>query len=450
MKKLPKGRVAVTLEARNFFNRFLHNESVGGILLLICAVISLVCANVPELNFLHEIWKQDAGITIGNFSLNMKIEHWINDGLMAIFFFVVGLEIKREMLVGELSSFRHAILPIFAAVGGMIVPALIFSIFNSGTPSANGWGIPMATDIAFAIGILSLLGNRVPVGLKVFLTALAIVDDLGAIIVLAIFYPTHALHLDMLLYAGLVVLFLYTLNRNKVHNLLLYIIPGIVLWWLILQSGIHATIAGVILALTIPSKTVINEVRFSVRMKYLLQKFKEVSNSEIEVLANSDQQHIIHQMDNHIEEINPLMHKFESALHPWVTFFIMPVFALANSGVVLAGGVFQDSVPPVAIGIFFGLLAGKPIGIFLFSLLSVKLKLAELPTGTNWKQVFALGTIAGIGFTMSIFIDSLAFSDPALINIGKAAILGTSSLAAVLGLLAVASTCKRNKPVYKK
>lgn len=445
MGKLQKGRVTMTLEARNFFNRFLHNESIGGILLLICAIISLVCANVPELNFLHDIWKQDAGISIGSFSLNMKIEHWINDGLMAIFFFVVGLEIKREMLVGELSSFKHAALPIFAAVGGMIVPALIYSLFNGGTPSANGWGIPMATDIAFAIGILSLLGNRVPVGLKVFLTALAIVDDLGAIIVLAIFYPTHALHFDMLLYAALVAGFLYLLNRNKVRGTLFYIIPGVVLWWLILQSGIHATIAGVILALTIPSKTLINEVRFSVRMKYLLQKFKDVSNSEIEVLANPHQQHIIHQMDNHIEEINPLMHKFESALHPWVTFAIMPIFALANSGVELSGGLMQDSIPPVAIGIFLGLFLGKPIGIFLFSLISVKLKFAELPSGTNWKQVFALGMIAGIGFTMSIFIDSLAFDDQNLVNIGKAAILGTSSIAAIFGLLAVSLTCRKKR-----
>ncbi|MBQ3521795.1 MAG: Na+/H+ antiporter NhaA [Bacteroidales bacterium] len=445
MGKLQKGRVTMTLEARNFFNRFLHNESIGGILLLICAIISLVCANVPELNFLHDIWKQDAGISIGSFSLNMKIEHWINDGLMAIFFFVVGLEIKREMLVGELSSFKHAALPIFAAVGGMIVPAIIYALFNGGTPSANGWGIPMATDIAFAIGILSLLGNRVPVGLKVFLTALAIVDDLGAIIVLAIFYPTHALHFDMLLYAALVAGFLYLLNRNKVRGTLFYIIPGVVLWWLILQSGIHATIAGVILALTIPSKTLINEVRFSVRMKYLLQKFKDVSNSEIEVLANPHQQHIIHQMDNHIEEINPLMHKFESALHPWVTFAIMPIFALANSGVELSGGLMQDSIPPVAIGIFLGLFLGKPIGIFLFSLISVKLKFAELPSGTNWKQVFALGMIAGIGFTMSIFIDSLAFDDQNLVNIGKAAILGTSSIAAILGLLAVSLTCRKKR-----
>ncbi len=440
--KIPK-RAVMTLEARNFFNQFLHNESIGGILLLICAIISLVCANVPSLGFLHELWHKEAGISIGDFTLSMKIEHWINDGLMAIFFFVVGLEIKREMLVGELSSFRHAALPIFAAVGGMVVPALIYSLFNSGTPSANGWGIPMATDIAFALGILSLLGRRVPVGLKVFLTALAIVDDLGAIVVLAIFYPTHALHFDMLLYAAIVVIFLMIMNRNKVRNVLFYIIPGFVLWWLILQSGIHATIAGVILAMTIPSRTVINEVKFSVRIKYLLNKFKDVSNSEIEVLANPQQQHIIHQMDKHIQEINPLMHKFEAALHPWTTFLIMPLFALANSGVEITFRLFTSPVPAVATGIFFGLLLGKPIGIFLFSLLSVKLRIAELPQGTNWKQVWALGMIAGIGFTMSIFIDSLAFKDIDLVNLGKATILITSTLAAVLGLVAMMITCKK-------
>ncbi|MBR5856787.1 MAG: Na+/H+ antiporter NhaA [Bacteroidales bacterium] len=440
--KIPK-RAVMTLEARNFFNQFIHNESIGGILLLICAIVSLVCANMPSLDFVHELWHKDAGITIGNFSITMRIGHWINDGLMAIFFFVVGLEIKREMLVGELSSFKHAALPIFAAVGGMIVPAVIYFLFNNGTPSVNGWGIPMATDIAFALGILSLLGKRVPVGLKVFLTALAIVDDLGAIIVLAIFYPTHTLHFDMLAYAALVVGFLMILNRNKVRSVLLYIIPGLLLWWLILQSGIHATIAGVILAMTIPSRTVINEVKFFVRVKHLLGKFKEASNSEVEVLANPKQQYIIHQIDKHVEEINPLMHKFEASLHPWTTFLIMPLFALANSGVEITWRLFTSPVPAVATGIFFGLLLGKPIGIFLFSLLSVKLGIAELPQGTRWRQIFALGMIAGIGFTMSIFIDSLAFKDINLINLGKATILITSTLAAVLGLLAMMVTCKK-------
>lgn len=426
------------LATRNFFNSFLHNESVGGIMLMICAVIALVCANVPQLGFLHDLWHTDMGLSIGGFTLEMSLEMWINDFLMAIFFFVVGLEIKREMMVGELSSFKQAALPILAAVGGMVVPAIIYFAFNYDNPdSISGWGIPMATDIAFALGVLSLLGKRAPLGLKVFLTALAIVDDLGAIIVLAVFYPTHALHFDMLAYASAIVLFLYILNRKKVNNPLLYVLPGLVLWYFIYQSGIHATIAGVILALTIPSKTVINEVRFFEGMKYWLDRFKEVSHDEVEALENKEQQHIIYQMNENVRNMTPLMHKFEAGLHPWVTFFIMPVFALANAGVELSGGLVSFPVPDVALGIFFGLLCGKPIGIFIFSFIAVKTKVAELPKGTTWLQLSALGIMAGIGFTMSIFIDGLAFEDQNLINIGKAAILGTSFVAAVVGCLAV-------------
>ena len=430
--------ITSSIAARNFLAAFLHNEAIGGILLMICAVVALMCANIPQLGFLHELWDTNVGINIGSFSLEMSLELWINDFLMAIFFFVVGLEIKREMMVGELSSLKQASLPILAAVGGMVVPAIIYSVFNWSNPeSASGWGIPMATDIAFALGVLSLLGKRVPLGLKVFLTALAIVDDLGAISVLAIFYPTHALHFDMLVYAAVIVLLLFTFNRNRVNNPLMYVIPGIFLWYFIFQSGIHATIAGVILALTIPSKTVINEVRFSVSIKYWLEKFKHVSNSEVEVLANPEQQHILHQMEKNVRNMSPLMHKFEAGLHPLVTFFIMPVFALANAGVAISGDLFTFPIPSVATGIFFGLLCGKPLGIFLFSLAAVKMRIAELPQGTNWKQIFALGIIAGIGFTMSIFIDGLAFSNENLINIGKAAILGTSLVAALAGCAAV-------------
>lgn len=434
------------LATRNFLNSFLHNESVGGIILMICAVIALMCANIPQLGFVSELWHTKIGINAGSFNLEMSLEMWINDFLMAIFFFVVGLEIKREMLVGELSSLKHAALPILAAAGGMVVPAIIYFAFNYGNPdSISGWGIPMATDIAFALGVLSLLGKRAPLGLKVFLTALAIVDDLGAIIVLAIFYPTHALHLDMLGYAALVVLFLYILNRKKVNTPMLYLLPGLVLWYFIYRSGIHATIAGVILALTIPSRTVINEVRFSVGMKYWLDKFKVASNSEVEVLANTEQQHILHEMEKNVRNMSPLMHKFEAGLHPLVTFFIMPVFALANAGVALTGDLFSYPVPPVAVGIFFGLLLGKPLGIFLFSFMAVKTGIAELPKGTTWMQVLALGIIAGIGFTMSIFIDGLAFSDQGLVNIGKAAILGTSFVAALLGCLAVYLTSPKTE-----
>ena len=434
------------LATRNFLNSFLHDESVGGIILVICAAIALLCANVPQLGFVNDMWHTNIGINIGSFNLEMSLEMWINDFLMAIFFFVVGLEIKREMMVGELSSLKQAALPILAAVGGMVVPAIIYFTFNYGNPdSVSGWGIPMATDIAFALGVLSLLGKRVPLGLKVFLTALAIVDDLGAIIVLAIFYPTHALHFDMLGYAALVVLFLYILNRRRVNSPMLYLLPGLVLWYFIYRSGIHATIAGVILALTIPSRTVINEVKFSASMKYWLDKFKDESHSEVAVLANPEQQHILYQINGNVKNMTPLMHRFEARLHPWVTFFIMPVFALANAGVELGGGLFQFPVPAAALGIFFGLLCGKPIGIFLFSFFAVKTKIAELPKGTAWKQIFALGVVAGIGFTMSIFIDGLAFESEKLINIGKAAILGTSVVAAVVGCLAVYLTSGKVK-----
>ncbi len=430
--------LSTTLAVRNYFNGFLHNQSIGGIVLVFCAAIALLCANLPQLGFVHDMWKTNMGITIGSFTLQMTLEQWINDALMAVFFFVVGLEIKREMMVGELSSIKQASLPILAAVGGMVVPAIIYSFFNYSNPdSISGWGIPMATDIAFALGVLSLLGNRAPLGLKIFLTALAIVDDLGAIIVLAIFYPTHALHLDMLLYAGIVALCLYALNRSGVNKRWPYGILGIVLWYFVFESGIHATISGVILALTIPSRTVINEVRFSVGMRYWLNKFKQHSNSEVEVLANPEQQHIIHQISASVRNMDPLMHRFEASLHPWVTFFIMPVFALANAGVEITGDLFSLPIPSVAMGIFFGLLCGKPIGIFLFSYIAVKCKIAELPAGTKWKQIFALGIIAGIGFTMSIFIDGLAFADQQLINIGKVAILCTSLVAAIVGCGAV-------------
>lgn len=273
-----------------------------------------------------------------------------------------------------------------------------------------------------------------------FLTALAIVDDLGAIIVLAIFYPSHALHFDMLLYAALIVAVLAAFNRLRVNRPLMYIVPGLFLWYFVYESGIHATISGVILALTIPSKTVINEVKFSVSIKYWIEKFRHASNSEVEVLANTEQQHIIHQISKSTKDICPLMHKFEHGLHPWVTFFIMPVFALANAGVELTGDLFSTPVSAVVPGIFFGLLLGKPVGIFLFSLAAVRSSIAELPLGIKWKQVFALGVIAGIGFTMSIFIDGLAFEDMELVNVGKATILGTSLIAALTGCAAVYMT----------
>lgn len=431
-------------KVRGMLHSFLESQTSGGLVLLICTVIALVVANVPALQHLQELWHIEAGFSIGNFKIEMSVMHWINDALMAVFFFVVGLEIKREMLVGELSSVKKATLPIFAALGGMLVPAAIYAIFNHGTPTSNGWGIPMATDIAFAVGVISILGKRCPSALKIFLLALAIVDDLGAIIVLALFYPSHELNFVFMGLALVVFLILILFNKMKVNSPYVYMMFGLVLWYFVFRSGIHATIAGVLLAITIPSKTTINEVRFFVKVKHLLEKFKENGNSEVEVLANPKQMEVIHDINEEVDAINPLMHRFESALHPISHFLIIPLFALANAGVTLDGSILQMSpMPAVVPGIFFGLLLGKPIGITLFSYISVKTRLAELPGGVPWKQIFAIGMVAGIGFTMSIFVDNLAFSDPVHLNLGKAAILVTSFVSAICGMLAVLLTTKK-------
>ena len=431
-------------KVRGMLHSFLESQTSGGLVLLICTVIALVVANVPALQHLQELWHVEAGISIGNFKIEMSVMHWINDALMAVFFFVVGLEIKREMLVGELSSVKKATLPIFAALGGMLVPAAIYAIFNHGTPTSNGWGIPMATDIAFAVGVISILGKRCPAALKIFLLALAIVDDLGAIIVLALFYPSHELNFVFMGLALVVFLILILFNKMKVNSPYVYMMFGLVLWYFVFRSGIHATIAGVLLAITIPSKTTINEVRFFVKVKHLLEKFKENGNSEVEVLENPKQMEVIHDINEEVDAINPLMHRFESALHPISHFLIIPLFALANAGVTLDGSILQMSpMPAVVPGIFFGLLLGKPIGITLFSYISVKTRLAELPGGVPWKQIFAIGMVAGIGFTMSIFVDNLAFSDPVYLNMGKAAILVTSFVSAICGMLAVLLTTKK-------
>ena len=396
------------LRRRVLLEKILHNSMTGGVLLLICAVVAVTAANVPALKWLHHFWDIDFGFMFGEFSFNMPVRQWVDDVLMAVFFFSVGLEIKRELLVGELSTMKKAMLPMFAALGGMIFPALIYTYFNVGTPSASGWGIPMATDIAFAIGVLSLLGRRCPVGLKVLLVALAVVDDIGAIIVLAVFYPAHEIHLMYLVYAALVVIVLILLNRAGIRTLLIYLLLGLVLFIFVFMSGIHATIAGVILAMTIPAKT---------------------STGDIRAFTGPD---------------SPLG-KLETALHPWVNFLIMPIFALANAGVVIdSSSIGQGSMPAVVPGVFFGLLIGKPVGIFLFSWLAVKLRIAGKPEGTKWLQIFALGILGGIGFTMSIFIDNLAFADPALINAGKFSILATSFLAACLGLAALYLTTKKD------
>lgn len=435
-------------EILNVFNSFLHNEATGGVLLLICTIAAVLFASLPGGEWLEKLWGYSAGIEVGGFSIRMTVKEWINDGLMAIFFFSVGLEIKREMLVGQLSSLKRSVLPIMGALGGMIVPALIYTIFNHGNPeTAHGWGIPMATDIAFAVGILSLLGKRVPVSLKVFLTALAIVDDLGSIVVLAIFYPTHALHLNYFIYVLCILAFLLILNRAHINNGFLYIIPGLFMWYFTYKSGIHATISGVLLAMAIPSKGKINELRFQTKIEYLLKKFRETSNDELQVLTNPEQQHIIHNMHKEIQNLDPLLHLFESKLHPVSTYLIVPLFALSNAGVAFDLSPFTGgTIPTLAMGIFFGLLLGKPLGIFLFSWVGIKCGLAAKPANSSWKQLAAIAVLGGIGFTMSIFVNGLAFKEPELTDLGKISILITSTTAAIAGMAALLLTCRRPAP----
>jgi NhaA family Na+:H+ antiporter len=348
------------------FRDFFSSSSSGGILLIFCVLVSLVIANTGYGANYIQFLNKEIGLNSESLHLRYPILLWVNDGLMAIFFLLVGLEIKRELVEGELSSPKKAALPVFAAVGGMLVPALLYALFNNNTATSNGWGIPMATDIAFAIAILALLGDRVPNSLKIFLTALAIVDDLGAILVIALFYSTD-IQTTYLLYAGGILLLQVVFNRLGMKNLMFYLIPGLFMWYFIHLSGVHATVAGVLTALTIPTTP-------------------DATESPLE--------------------------KLEHTLTKPVNFIIMPIFALANTNIEFVEGMVEGIFSNLSLGIILGLLAGKPIGILVFSWVSVALGLSSLPRGTNWKQILGLGLLAGIGFTMSIFIALLSFSHP--------------------------------------
>lgn len=421
---------------------FLHQQASGGILLIIATVIALAWANSPFAESYHHLWHTYVKIDVGGVGLNYSLHHWINDGLMVIFFFVVGLEIKREMLVGELSTAKKAALPIAAALGGMIFPALIYTMFNPGSESASGWGIPMATDIAFVVGILALLGNRVPLALKIFILALAIVDDLGAVLVIAIFYTSNISYTSLLVGAGLIVL-LIAMNRMGVRNLLVYTLVGIALWLAFLKSGVHATVAGVLLAFTIPVSSRINTKKFKNETENLLKDFDNAGEHGDDVLTNSERLTIVDQIENNCEKILTPLQRFEHGLHPWVSFFIMPVFALANAGVAVSDELGSALTHSVSIGIILGLFLGKQIGIFSFSYIAVKLKLASEPEGVSWKKIYAASVLAGIGFTMSLFIANLAFNSPELLNISKVGILAGSLLSGIVGFIILKSALSK-------
>ena len=380
---------SVNTKLTKLFVEFFDSEKSSGIILILCTLISIVIANSPLGKAYMDFWHVKLGFETGGIALNQSLEHWINDGLMAIFFLLIGLEIEREVYIGELSNLRNASLPIVAAIGGMAIPALFHFLLNRGTETQNGIGVPMATDIAFALGVLALLGKRVPVTLKVFLTALAIIDDLGAIALIAIFYVSDFSLMYLLLalgvYGGLLVL-----NRLGVNGLPFYLIPGVVMWYFMLQSGVHATVAGVLLAFALP--------------------FRDGS------------------------ETSP-SYKLQHFLHKPVAFGIMPIFALANTGIAFSGRWFEGLTTSNSLGVFAGLFVGKPIGIFAASWIAVKTGLSQLSADLSWKHILGAGFLGGIGFTMSIFITLLAFEDPEIIQSTKIIILLSSLLAGCAGFL---------------
>jgi len=413
---------------------FMKLEAAGGIVLLACAGVALIWANSPWSAGYDALWHTHARVGIAGFALDKSLLHWINDGLMVVFFFVVGLEIKREVLVGELATPRKAALPVLAALGGMAVPAGIYALANAGGPWAHGWGIPMATDIAFALGILALLGPRVPVGVRVFLTALAIADDIGAVLVIALFY-SHDLDWTALAVGAGVVAALFAANRLGVRHLAVYLGLGFVLWVAFVKSGVHATVAGILLALTVPATTRLDPERFLERGRRVLDEFAAAGGSGDTVMTNERRLAAVQALEDDCERVETPLQRIEHALHPWVTFLIMPVFALANAGVRVVGSGDWSAAPAVVLGVLGGLLLGKPIGVLLFSWLGVKLSLADLPAGSTWRHVAGAGALAGIGFTMALFIASLAFGGSAQLDSAKVGILAASALAATAGWL---------------
>ncbi len=419
------------------FQQFTHTEAAGGIVLLACAAVALLWANSPWAASYFHLWEATIGIRVGGRALDLSLHHWINDGLMAVFFFVVGLEIKREMLVGELSSPRQAALPIAGALGGMVVPALIYATFNAGGPGAPGWGIPMATDIAFALGVLALLGPRVPVVLKVFLTALAIADDIGAVLVIALFY-TSELAFTWLLVGGGILAALIGLNVLGVRRPAAYLVLGALLWLAFLKSGVHATVAGVVLAMTIPSRTRVHEEEFLEVARGAIDEFEAACQPGETVLTNRAQQEAVEALEHVSEAVQSPLFTMERKLHGVVAFFIMPVFALANAGVAL-GGLLDSLSLAVTSGVMLGLVLGKPIGITLFSWVAVRTGLATLPAQASWRALHGVSWLGGIGFTMSLFIAGLAFADATLLDSAKVGILAASVVAGVAGWLMLRS-----------
>lgn len=414
------------------FREFARTNAAGGVLLMAAAAVALVWANSPYAAAYTDLWATKLSFSIGDIALSESLLHWVNDGLMAVFFLVVGLELKREVLVGELASIRRATLPIAAAIGGAVIPAVIYLALASDGTAARGWGVPMATDIAFALGVLALLGSRAPLGLRVFITALAIVDDLLAVLVIALFY-TSDLSLPALAAAAGVVSVLVIANRIGVRRPLVYGLLGVALWLAVFQSGIHATIAGVLLALTIPARTRLDSDAFVEEARTHIIEFegRTVGGED----ASTEHHHAaLWELEDVTERAQAPMLRIEHALQPWVAFLIVPLFALANAGVRVETDIVTTIREPVTLGVIVGLVVGKQVGITVAAAAVVRLGLAALPSGVRWRHVYGAAWLGGIGFTMSLFIATLAFGEgTAELGLAKVGILGASVVAGIVG-----------------
>ncbi|WP_044016226.1 Na+/H+ antiporter NhaA [Hymenobacter sp. APR13] len=418
------------------FTEFFRREAAGGIMLMASAVLALLLANTSwgPAAYFPQIWEKHLKLSLNGVVLDMSLAHWINDGLMSVFFLIVGLEIKREVMEGELSEWRQAALPIAGALGGMLLPALLYFLVNRGLPTQNGWGIPMATDIAFALAVLQLLGPRVPLGLKVFLTALAIVDDLGAVLVIAGFYTTN-LDLTYLLLALGTWALLLNLNFLGARSLAIYLPLGVLLWFFMHQSGIHATLAGVLLALAIPARI------GKGRPEILLMLNDRLGMLQHEVHgAEANPRIISEELEYLSDAISSPAQKLEQRLHSVVAFGIIPLFAFANTSLIIDAGVFGQLLSPLGLGILLGLVVGKPLGIGALSWLSVRLGWASLPAGVTWRHLWGAGVLGGIGFTMSLFITLLALGEHSAGEpVAKVAILSASFISGTVGFLLLRS-----------
>ena len=405
---------------------FLHTEAAGGVALVAAALVALAWANSPWDESYHDPWTTHFSMTLGRHEIDLDLRHWINDGLMALFFFVVGLEIKRELVEGELRDPRRAALPAIAALGGMVVPAAIYAAFNAGGEGSDGWGIPMATDIAMAVGVLSLLGSRIAPSLKLFLLALAIVDDIGAILLIAVFY-TDEIRGDALAVALGLVIVVAVMRRAGVRSILPFAVVGLALWFALHESGVHATLVGVVLGSMAPTRPLLRP--------------ELIDAAELADVSSYD---AARQTATAAREAVSVVEWLEHLLHPWTSFVVVPLFALANAGLSLSGDTVSDALAsPIAAGIVVGLVVGKVVGVTGFTWLATRLRVASLPQGSNWAGIVGVSALAGIGFTVSLFVAGLAFADAALEDEAKVAILGASVLAAAIGSTLILATSRR-------